>query len=286
MKLNKKVIAIGDFKMVDNKMSLQVLVSTMNQSDHNLLDKMNIQSEAIIINQCDSYKFEEFEYKGYGIQFLSFKEKGIGLSRNNALMRAHSDICVFADDDEVFVNNYKDIIIGEFRKNQKADILVFNVPSTNLQRPTYLITNYSRVRWFNALRYGAVKIAVRTESIRKSNVYFSLIFGGGAKYSSGEDSLFIAECLRKGLKMYANPNVIGYVKQEQSSWYEGYTDKYFKDLGSFYGCLSGKWAKLLCLQFAIRHRNLFKRDMPLLRAVKLMQAGIHEIKNNAPHVNS
>ena len=33
--------------------SVQVLVAAMNQTDHSLLDRMNIQSDAIIGNQCD-----------------------------------------------------------------------------------------------------------------------------------------------------------------------------------------------------------------------------------------
>ena len=68
-------------------MKLQVLVATMHQKDYSLLDKMNIQTDAIVINQCDEYRFEEFEYKGKKIKWYSMKERGIGLSRNTALMR-------------------------------------------------------------------------------------------------------------------------------------------------------------------------------------------------------
>ena len=58
-------------------MNLQVLVSTMHQTYPSLLEKMNIQSDAIIINQCDRNEFEEFEYKGNNIKFLSFAERGV-----------------------------------------------------------------------------------------------------------------------------------------------------------------------------------------------------------------
>ena len=48
-------------------MTLQVLVATMHQTDHSLLEKMNIQSDAIVINQCDRNEIERFTYKGHNI---------------------------------------------------------------------------------------------------------------------------------------------------------------------------------------------------------------------------
>ena len=53
-------------------MSVQVLVATMNQTDHSLLEAMNIQSDAIIANQCDHNSIEEFRYNGYIIRYLNF----------------------------------------------------------------------------------------------------------------------------------------------------------------------------------------------------------------------
>jgi len=105
-------------------LNLQVLVATMHQNDHSLLEKMNIQSDAIIGNQCNRNEIEEFNYNGNTIKYLSFPERGVGLNRNNALMRATADICLFADDDVRYVDNYKDIIIEAFEQNPKADMIV------------------------------------------------------------------------------------------------------------------------------------------------------------------
>ena len=52
-------------------MRVQVLVSTMHQTDHSLLEKMNIQTDAIIVNQCDENKIEEFKYNGHTIKWFS-----------------------------------------------------------------------------------------------------------------------------------------------------------------------------------------------------------------------
>ena len=75
-------------------MKLQVLVSTMHQTDYSLLEKMNIQSDAIVINQCDRDGIERFSFpfRGHDILWMSMNERGVGLSRNNALMRATGDM--------------------------------------------------------------------------------------------------------------------------------------------------------------------------------------------------
>lgn len=71
-------------------MNLQVLVSTMHQTDRRLLERMNIRSDAIVINQCDHNCIENFTFRGHNILWMSMNERGVGLSRNNALMRALS----------------------------------------------------------------------------------------------------------------------------------------------------------------------------------------------------
>ena len=97
-------------------MNLEVLVSTMTQvSINNLIKEMNIKTNAIIINQCDNHSFNKLEFNGNQILVYSFAERGVGLSRNSCMMRATADICVFADDDEVFLDDYEKIIITEFK---------------------------------------------------------------------------------------------------------------------------------------------------------------------------
>lgn len=67
-------------------MKLQELVSTKHQTDHSLLEKMNIQSDAIVINQCDRDCIERFTFRGHDILWMSMNERGVGLSRNNAII--------------------------------------------------------------------------------------------------------------------------------------------------------------------------------------------------------
>lgn len=256
-------------------MNLQVLVATMHQRDHSLLEKMNIQSDAIIGNQCDRNEIEEFKYNGHKIKYLSFAERGVGLNRNNALMRATADICVLADDDMVYVDKYDKIIKEQFKQNPKADVIIFNLIE---EEPTrYIIKEKYKVQFMNYMRFGAVRIAFKTKSITKNGISFNQHFGGGTEHSAGEDVLFLTDCLKKKLNIIAVPIYIAYLTEERdSTWFEGYTDKFFKDKGILFYYISKRWSKLLCLQFVIRRRNMFKKDKNIIEAYKLMLEGIKE----------
>lgn len=239
-------------------MRVEVLVSTMYQDDHSLLEKMNIQTDTIVINQCNNNEIEEFEYKGHNVKWISICERGVGLSRNTALMRSNADILLFADDDVVYFDDYEKSIIDTFEKYPEASLILFNLQSQNPLRPEYIVSVDHRIRWYNCLKYGAIRIAVRKDAILKANIYYSLLFGGGARHQAGEDNLFILQCLKKGLVGISSSTHIGTVKQEESTWFHGYDEKYYRDRGALFRAMYGKMSYFLLLLFElknIRHKS-------------------------------
>ena len=98
-------------------MKVQILASVMNQNLREIADRMQLDSDAVIINQCDRLGYEEMEHKGHTLRFFSFPDRGIGRSRNEAILRADGDICVFSDQDIVYEPGYREAIIEEFRKS-------------------------------------------------------------------------------------------------------------------------------------------------------------------------
>ncbi|MBC5682823.1 MULTISPECIES: glycosyltransferase family 2 protein [Ruminococcus] len=257
-------------------MKVQVLVAAMNQHDHTLVEKMNIQSDVIVGNQCDFNSIEQFEYRGYSATYLNFSERGVGLNRNNALMRATGDICLFADDDMVYVENYTELIENAFLNHPDADIIAFNLVEDVPTR--YIIKDTKRIRFYNFLTYGTARIAVKLSKIRENGILFNLCFGGGTTHCHGEDNIFISDCLKKGLKMYAVPISIAELTEErESTWNSGYNQKYFFDQGVLYKTISKKLWKLLCLQDSIRHaRKEYKTSW--MNAYTLMIKGGKELK--------
>ena len=59
-------------------------------------------------------------YNGHQILWMSLNERGIGLSRNTALMRATADIILFADEDVTYKDGYAQMIESAFENNQNA----------------------------------------------------------------------------------------------------------------------------------------------------------------------
>lgn len=258
-------------------MKVEVLASVMNQSMENIVRSMNLDSDAVIINQCDSLQQEEMEYNGHKMRFFSFPERGIGKSRNEAIMRADSDICLFSDEDIVYEKGYEESIVAEFERNPRADMILFNIQVEESRR-TYHITERKKVHWYNCGRYGAVSFAIRRESLLRSGVTFSLLFGGGAKYSNGEDSLFLKEFMSKGYQVYTAPVTIGRELAGDSTWFAGYNEKFFYDRGVLYHYLYGKPAVVFALRFLVAHKSKMCEGVSLKQAFKWMCEGIREGK--------
>ena len=238
-------------------MRIQVLTAAMHQTDHSLVEKMNIKTDAIIANQCDVNSIEQFSVGKQNITYLNFAERGVGLNRNNALMRANADICLFADDDMVYEDDYVQTVEKAYAEFPDADVIIFNLIEKEAKR--YIIEKPSRVGKLNFLRYGAARVSFKLSSVRANGIYFNQCFGGGTEHSHGEDSIFLADCLKKGLRVYAYPAYIATLTEERpSTWESDDMEKYIKDQGVLYRQISRRWWKLLCLQDAFRRKSFYK----------------------------
>lgn len=267
-----------DFIAGECFMSVEVLVTTMNQCDHLLIEKMNIKTDAIIGNQCDFDSIDRFQKNGHKYIYINCNERGVGQNRNNSLIRASADICLFADDDMVFYDGYEKIAEKTFIDIPEADVIIFNINEDKAER--YRITKTSRVHWYNYLRYGMARVAIRLNSVRMNNIFFNQMFGGGCKYMHGEDNIFLNNCLKCGLKIYAVPYVLAKLKNDRpSTWNKGYDDKYLNDQGMLYYVLSKKWWRLLCMQDAIRRAKKHYK-VSIVEAYKLMINSVIEHKKH------
>ena len=57
-------------------MTVQVLASVMNEEPMALIRRMGLESDAVIINQCDRLGAEEIHYGGHRVLFCSFPDRG------------------------------------------------------------------------------------------------------------------------------------------------------------------------------------------------------------------
>ncbi len=261
-------------------MKVQVLLSCINQVDFSILDESNIQTSAIVVNQCGKNEVNEFEYKGEKIKFISLASKGVGISRNTALINADENIVLFADDDVHYYDGYEDLIVQEFEKHPEADMICFNFKYLNQMRPGVYTDKFKRVSWMNCMRYGTYKMAVKRDKIMKNRIAFSLLFGGGSRFGSGEDSFFISDCIKSGMKVFASPVCLGTVEQKESTWFFGYNEKYYRDKGAFWAAYGKKLWPFYSIYYLIKNqKQIMKSEFSLFRAFQLMAQGAEEYRN-------
>lgn len=255
---------------------LQVLVATMNQKDFSKISQMNIQSDVIFTNQTDSTFYLEEKIGEINAKMISTTTKGVGVNRNIGLMYSESDYLLFSDDDVRYDKDYEHKIIEAFEKIPNADAIIFNMRSLYGRSAKKINNKIKRVKWYNAFSYGAIRIAVKRISIKRENIVFNQNFGGGTDFSSGEDSIFISDMLKKGLKIYTSPEYLGVVDDsiDNSTWFKGYNKKYYYDKGVLFQALNKKISKILCFQDLIRHKNYKKNNLTLMMAYRCMLKGI------------
>lgn len=261
-------------------MKLVTLISTMKLLDEKkLLNKMNIQTDSLIINQDNKVEYRRIYHNQNLSEIYTFNEKGVGLSRNSGLMRVNSDVTIIADDDIRYIDNYQKEIVKCYKKYPDADVIIFNLIEKNTKR--YQIKKAFKINKFNYMRFGAARFTFKTKSITKKNIYFNIHFGGGTEISAGEDVLFLKECLDKKLYIIAVPVYIGeLLTDRESTWFTGYNRKFFIDKGKLYFRLNPKMCYFLSIRFAIKYKSKYINEISLKEAIKNMFIGIKSEKKS------
>lgn len=266
-----------DMNSTNKTRELEMLIAAVDQNVTTLAAAMNVNCRAIIVNQCHEFAYSSYVYKGNDIQCFHCDERGVGKSRNIGILHSQGDILLFADEDIKYREGYDRDVLAAFNEHPEADMLLFNIRQSE-GRETYYNTSYDRVRWYNCGRYPAYSIAVRRDRLLESGVMFSQLFGGGAKYSNGEDSLFLMDCLKKGIKIYHTDITLGREIPRKSTWFEGYTDKFFFDRGVLYHYLYGRLAAIMGFRFIFKRRSSMCKDKSFGECYKLLCSGIKSCK--------
>lgn len=260
-------------------MEFQVLVSTMKQKDYKLLKQMNLKSNAVVINQDKIDSVDYFDVGENSFKWVNSSEIGLSKSRNMAIENAEAKICLISDDDLIYLNEFDQTILNEFEKNKSADVIVFQVEGIDKKFKNYY-KSARNLNWLTIMKVSSVEIAFKLSSIKENAIMFDEDFGAGAKYSSGEENIFLKECLDKGLKISYVPKKIANLYVGQSSWFQGFNMHYFISKGALFATFSKNWSFLLILQFLIRKYSIYSKDITLNKALKAMILGRKEYLSN------
>lgn len=242
----------------------QILCTTMGRSDFSRIKEMNIHSDVIFTNQADETSCREIEFEDHHAKMITTDTRGVGINRNLGLMYADAEICLFADDDMIYRDGYQEAILREFDAHPEADIIIFNIGTTTPEygRIPTVIKEFRQFHHYSRNPFGAPRIAFRLQSVRRVNIHFSLLFGGGCPYKTGEDSIWLKDALRAGLKIYLSTEFIGDVSYKYTSSFSDNAAERFYDRGALLaGGHSGLiFAKLFYYSYLRKHAGISKQE--------------------------
>ena len=238
-----------------------------------LLNEMNIKSSFVIGNQSTEDAKDVVSFKNTCGVIVSRNEKGVGNNRNITLKYATADYCILADDDMKFYDDYVERVIQAFDVHPNADVLIFNIDEKEQTRRVN--RKSKKIGLFNYMNYGAARIAFRRKPISYNGISFNCNFGGGTPHSSGEDSLFLRDCLLHGLNIVSVPTSLARLcDSRKSTWFVGYNEKYLFDKGVFLGIAHPKLAFIFAIYLIFRHDEYSQITKRKFKSLSIIKQGI------------
>ena len=252
-------------------LSVQVLLSCMNQTDENIVKKSNLQhTSSVVINQC-SVQAQRRRKTPQHLLWIDSPTRGLSVSRNLALAHASADICVVADDDEWFEADLPRIINQGYTLCPQADVLIFTVGN----RPIKFGGKPRKLKKWELLKINSVRLTFRRESILNKHIAFDVLLGSGTGNGPGEENKFVLDCYKKGLQIFFMPLKIATVLNTHSNWFYGYDKAFFYNRGKSTRYVYGFWfACIYGLYFLAAKYPLYKKTVSAAQATGQLFLGI------------
>src|SRR5699024_3127908 len=160
-----------------------------------------------------------------------------------------------ADDDIELKSNFNEIIIKSFVENPEYDILAFDlerIGSTSRKNSS----KEKEINVLTSMRLSSAQLTFKLDFLRENGITFDERFGAGSKYSMGEENILLLDALKKGANIKYIPKVIATLYMGNSTWFEGFNEKYLFDKGAIFWRMFGYFAPIYSLTYCIRKRKL------------------------------
>lgn len=252
-------------------MTLEVLLSCMNQQDTTLAHTSRLTGNVLIVNQC----CRDDVITSDAVRMLSTTQRGLTRSRNMAIRNATADICMLCDDDERFVDGYEQAILSAYTQLPQADVIIFKMKN----RPASFDNRIQRLRFPKIMKVSSCQISFRRKRLLQSGAFFDEHLGAGTGNGGEEELKFLLDCQRAGLKIYYVPQVIASVAQTESTWFHGFDETFFENRGATTRYILGPvLAGVYGLYYILRKRGMYAEDISPQNALKAIFRGIRENK--------
>lgn len=262
-------------------MTFNILISCMHQADTSIIKRSNVQSDVVVVNQCDHDSVEEFDFvnkkgKTCHAKFICTTERGLSKSRNMAIRNAWGDVCQICDDDEWLADDDEEVILRAYNQNKGAGVITFALNRQDIEKSYSIVKKSLGLK--EILRTSSQQITFSRDLLCKANIRFDQKMGSGTGNGGGEEHRFLLDCRKIGFKMLYIPDIIATINKGESKWFKGYTEKYFRDRGWTSRRILGFFmGYAFVLYNVINHHNEFTKDGLSLGKVLLnMSKGFFE----------
>ena len=256
-------------------MKLDVLMSCMHQADGSIVAASHITGNAVVINQCDREEELEFATETGRVRFLSTKARGLTRSRNMAIAESRADVCLLCDDDEVFVPGYEGKILAAYEALPQADVVIFRM--VNYSCPFGAASR--QLKFPQTMHVSSWQISFRRESLLRTGVRFDELLGAGTGNGAEEELKFLLDCQKAGLRIWYAPVEIASVAQAESTWFEGFDEKFFYNRGATTRYILGApLAAAYGLYYVARKKAMYRDTITPAKALGAIFRGMADNK--------
>ena len=256
-------------------MKLEILMSCMHQVDDTLIRTSCIYGDAVVVNQCDTDGFSQYPTREGVARIFSTQQRGLTKSRNMAIRNSDADVCLLSDDDEVFVPDYVEKVLGAYESLPQADVIIFKMENREPSFPDRIM----RLRFPKTMKVSSWQISFRRQRLLDAGVWFDELMGAGSGNGAEEELKFLTDCEKAGLQIWYVPETIAAVAQQSSTWFEGFTERFFEDRGATTRYILG--APLACaygVYYVVKKRHMYAETIAPAQAMKAILRGIRENK--------
>ena len=168
------------------------------------------------------------ELKRPDVTVAVLEGRGLSRNRNKALQMADGDIALLADDDAIYRPEHFERVFRVFKEAGGPDVACFKIdtPEGEPEYKDYSPEPYS-LKEENRHYISSLEIAFRIAPVKEKNIRFDERFGLGSELiKSGEEAVFIFDCIRAGLKVcYIPAYVVEHARESTTKVQDQYSEE-------------------------------------------------------------
>jgi len=206
--------------MSNHRIHIAALVCTIDDRisrvHTHLIPQLRDFDTVVISHQYTTPNEPQHTYHDKRVIYAPLSGSGLARNRNNALAHApDKSVGLLADDDVSYVRDCASSIREAYAQFPHADVITFASHHGDAQTHSGCVTPHTK---WSIVHPASFEISFKVGAIRRAGVVFDERFGLGSTYVSGEENIFLKDCLDKGLKLIHVDTPIVYHTHESSGF--------------------------------------------------------------------